>query len=114
MNDKDKIYELIINSAINILKVFTIVTMIVLLIIGIINNFYNIPKVWNISFLIPLFSIYFASVIEFIICFWRVGITKNIENTCRKKSGLIFASCITYIVFLGTFFVYSLLSIILF
>lgn len=114
MESNDKRYELIINSSINMLKVFTIITMLVLVIIGMINSFYDISKIWNISFLIPMFLIYFASVIELVICFWRVGIVKNIENSCKRKSRLIFSSCITYIVFLGTFIMYSILSIILF
>lgn len=114
MDNKDKKYEVIINSSINILKVFSIIAIIVLVLVCLINKFYNIPKVWNISFLIPTFLLYLASVIELIICFWRVGIISNIDSTCKRKSGLIFASCITYIVFLGAFIMYSLISIILF
>jgi hypothetical protein len=114
MENKDKQYEVIINNAVNILKAFSLVSLICIVTIVIINNYYNIPKVWNISFLIPIFSVYFASVIELIICFWKTGKAKNIEKLCNRKSNLIFSSCITYIVFLGIFFMYSLLSIILF
>ncbi len=115
MENKDKRYEVIMNNSVNILKTFSIIGIIVMFIVLIINNVYSIPNVWNISFIIPIFVVFFASVIELIICFWRVGSKKeNIEDICNIKSNLIFTASITYIVFLSIFFMYLLLSIILF
>lgn len=117
MEDNDIKYEVIINNSVNILKAFSSIGFLILMIICIINYFYHIPKVWNLSFLIPLLIVFFSSLILLIICFWKVGkVNKNdsMEYICNKKTNLIFSSCIIYIIFLAIFFLYSLLSIILF
>ena len=116
MENNDKKYEVILNNSVNILKVFSIIGIILLVLVCLINQYYNISRVWNISFLIPIFVIFFSSIIELIICFWNIGNVKpeNIEVVCKRKSRLIFSSCITYLVFLGSSFMYILLSIILY
>ena len=80
------------------------------------NTIYDISKTWNISFLIPMYVVFFASIIQLIICFWKMGVedADDIEKFSRRKSCLIFSSCITYFVFLGIFFMYILMSMILF
>lgn len=116
MKDEEEKYELVIESSINILKVYCIITFIVFGFILLINKVYELSYVWNICYLIPLFLILFASFIQLILCFWRVGKVdcNNIEKVNNKKSNLIFSASITYLAFLGTSFLYILLSIILF
>ena len=116
MENEDKKYEIIMNNSVNILKVFSMIGVIVLFTICIINDLYDLPKIWNLGVLITIAVVFFSSIIQLMICFWRIGNVhkENIDSVCIKKSYLIFSSSITYIVFLSSFFMYSLLSIILF
>lgn len=116
MNEHEKRYELIINNSVNILKVFTIIAIFISFILVYFNSIYQINKIWNISFLIPMYITFFSSIIQLMICFWKCGVNdyEQIEKFNRRKSGLIFSSTITYFVFLGMFFMYILMSIILF
>jgi len=116
MKDEEEKYELVIESSINILKVYCTITFIVFGFILLINNVYELSYIWNICYLIPLFLIVFASFIQLILCFWRVGKVdcNTIEKANSKKSNLIFSASITYFAFLGASFLYILLSIILF
>lgn len=112
MNEENK-YNLIIDTSVKAMQAMCIVAILVSMIIICINKFYDINKIWNICFLIPMYSIYFSSVIQNIICFWKI--TNKDENIKSiKKSRLLFSSCITFIVFLAVFFMYILLSLILF
>lgn len=114
MEENMKKYEIIINSSVNMLVGFSLIGIIVLGIIFAINCGYEIPKAWNISFLIPVLLLFFSTMIQVIICFWKVGNVDNVEKICKRKSRLIFSSCITFIVFISSVIMYSLMSIILF
>ena len=116
MKEQDEKYELIIESAIGILKTFCMITFIVLGFILLINRVYDLSYIWNICFLIPITLILFSSFIQLVLCFWRVGKVEenNIESVNNKKSNLIFSSCITYFTFIGASFLYIIMSIILF
>lgn len=107
MNEEEK-YKLVISTSVKALQSMCIIAIFTLIIIIYINKLYNMNKVWNISFLISTYSIYFASVIQNIICFWKIS-----SNT-SGKSNLFFSSCVTFLVFLFTFFMYILMSLILF
>lgn len=112
MND-EKRYELIINTSVKAMQGMCIGAILILAIIICINKIYNLNKIWNVCFLVPMYSIYFASVIQNILCFLNIN-SKNITKTCIRKSRLFFSTCITYLVFLTIFFMYILLSLILF
>lgn len=116
MNDQEDRYELIMESSINILKSYSIITFIVWGFILLINKVYDLSYIWNICFLIPLCLVLFASFVQLMLCFWRVGRVEcdNIEKINSKKSNLIFSATITYFTFLGASLLYILLSIILF
>lgn len=116
MKDEEEKYELIIESSIGILKTYSIITFIVLGFILFINQVHDLSYVWNICFLIPLCLVLFASFIQLMLCFWRVGKVEesNMEKSNSKKSNLVFSATITYFTFLGASFLYILLSIILF
>ena len=103
--EEEKNYEIVTKSAISILQAFSVVGIIILL-----NRLYILPKTWNISFIIPIVITFFASITQLIICFWKAGKT----NIHTKKYNLIFSSCITFLVLIGEFIMYSMLSIILF
>ena len=112
MND-EKRYELVISTSTKAMYSMCIVAILISVIILCINKIYNLNKIWNICFLVPMYSIYFASVIQNILCFWNVN-SKNIAKVCTRKARLFFSTCITYLVFLVVFFMYILLSLILF
>ncbi len=112
MND-EKRYELIINTSVKAMQGMYIGAILILAIIICINKYYNLNKIWNVCFLVPMYCIYFASAIQNILCFWNIN-SKNITKTCIRKSRLFFSTCITYLVFLTIFFMYILLSLILF
>ena len=112
MND-EKRYELVISPSTKAMYSMCIVAILISVIILCINKIYNLNKIWNICFLVPMYSIYFASVIQNILCFWNVN-SKNIAKVCTRKARLFFSTCITYLVFLVVFFMYILLSLILF
>lgn len=115
MENQDKKYEIVINSAINIAKLYSIVSIFITFLIILINYMYNIGKIWNICFLFPLYSLYLASIIQLIICFWKAGkVNSNIEKINSRKSNVIFSSSITFIVFIAVFIVYSILSVIMY
>ena len=103
--EEERNYEIVTKSAISILQAFSVVGIIILL-----NRLYILPKTWNISFIIPIVITFFASITQLIICFWKAGKT----NIHTKKYNLIFSSCITFLVLIGEFIMYSMLSIILF
>ena len=108
--EEERNYEIVTKSAISILQAFSVVGIIILVLIILLNRLYILPKTWNISFIIPIVITFFASITQLIICFWKVGKT----NIHTKKYNLIFSSCITFLVLIGEFIMYSMLSIILF
>ena len=112
MNEEKK-YDLIISTSLKAIQAMCIIAIFVSMIIVYINKVYNINKIWNICFLIPMYSIYFSSVIQNIICFWKIN-NKDITTKFTRKSRLLFSSCITFIVFLSIFFIYALMSLIFF
>lgn len=111
-----KKYEIITNTALKMITAFSIITTIVIFGILKVNESYELSRVWNISFLIPTFLIYFASIIQLIVCIWNTGKCKiaNIMKSNSRKSALIFSSSITFMSFLFAFFMYILMTIILF
>ncbi len=115
MQDNDKRYELTIKSSINVLKVYTIISMFLTFGVLVLNIFLKLNKVWNICFLIPMYLIYIASIIQLVIVFWRAGRNiENIEKVCNRNSHLIFSASITFMCFVFSFLMYTLLSMILF
>ncbi len=116
MEDEVRRYETIVIASIHIMKAFAFISMLITAIIIVFNLEFNLPKVWNISFLIPMYVVCFASFILNIVCFFRVG-AYNKENVRKKNirlKNLILSTCITYIVYIFIFILYILLSIILF
>ena len=116
MENKDKQYELTINSAINILKVYTFIMLVATLMFLVLNYSIKLNRIWNMCFLIPIYCTYIASALQLILCFWRVGKVNeyNIDNVSNRKSNLIFSASITYLVFIFSCIMYILLSLILF
>ena len=115
MQDNDKRYELTIKSSINVLKVYTIISMFLTFGVLALNIFLKLNKIWNICFLIPMYLIYTASIIQLVIVFWRAGRNiENIEKVCNRNSHLIFSASITFLCFIFSFLMYTLLSMILF
>ncbi len=107
-------YKLVINSAIKILNSFIMFFGLCFAIVVYLNVKINISKIWNICFLIPMLVLALASVIQLVICFWRVGkINGSEERVAKRKSCLIFSSCITFFVFLSNFISYIIFSIII-
>lgn len=116
MEDEVRKNEAIVISSIHMMKAFVLLSMLVTAIIVIFNLKVSLSKVWNISFLIPMYTVCFASFILNIICFFRVG-AYNKENVRKKNrilTNLVLSTCITYFVYIFTFAIYILLSIILF
>ena len=115
MQDNDKRYELTIESSINVLKVYTIISMFLTFGVLVLNIFLKLNKVWNICFLMPMYLIYIASIVQLVIVFWRAGRNiENIEKVCNRNSRLIFSASITFMCFVFSFLMYTLLSMILF
>lgn len=107
-------YNLVINAAIKILNSFIMFFGICFAIIVYLNTRINISKVWNICFLIPMIVLALASIIQLVICFWRTGkVNGSEERVASRKSGLIFSSSITFLVFISNFIAYIVFSIIL-
>ncbi len=108
-------YELVIKSAIKILNVFVLVFALCLAIIIYINRSIELPKIWNLCFLIPMMIVAFSCIIELVICFWKVvKIGSCQDKIANRKSGLIFSSCITFLVFISNFIAYIIFSLIFF
>ena len=115
MQDNDKRYELTIESSINVLKVYTIISMFLTFGVLVLNIFLKLNKIWNICFLMPMYLIYIASIVQLVIVFWRAGRNiENIEKVCNRNSHLIFSASITFMCFVFSFLMYTLLSMILF
>lgn len=115
MQDNDKRYELTIKSSINVLKVYTIISMFLTFGVLVLNIFLKLNKIWNICFLMPMYLIYIASIVQLVIVFWRAGRNiENIEKVCNRNSHLIFSASITFMCFVFSFLMYTLLSMILF
>ncbi len=107
MNEQSR-YELFINTSSKAMQSMCIVAIFISAIVIYINKLYDINRIWNICFLLPMYFVYFSCVIQNILCFWKIS-NKNII-----KSSLFFSTCITFLVFIGIFFIYIVMSIILF
>ncbi len=102
-------YDLVINASINILKAFVMIGILCFAIIVFMNITFEINRVWNLCFLSSMGAIFFASVIQLIVCFWRI-----VNKNCRTKSAIVFSSSITFLVFIAVFILYTLFTIIFF
>ena len=80
MQDNDKRYELTIESSINILKVYTIISMFLTFGVLALNIFLKLNKIWNICFLIPMYLIY-------------IGIKKQIFHTLFSFKNIFSKYC---------------------
>ncbi len=107
-------YDLVINASINILKVFVMIGILCFAIIVFMNTTFEINKVWNLCFLSSMGIVFFASVIQLIICFFRIVNNKSIDKNSKNKSAMIFSSSITFLVFIAVFILYILFTIIFF
>ena len=112
--DKDYNFEQYFQD-INVLKVYTIISMFLTFGVLVLNIFLKLNKIWNICFLMPMYLIYIASIVQLVIVFWRAGRNiENIEKVCNRNSHLIFSASITFMCFVFSFLMYTLLSMILF
>ncbi len=107
-------YGLVINASINILKVFVMIGILCFAIIIFMNKTFEIDRVWNLCFLSSMGAIFFSSVIQLIVCFWRIVNNKSIDKNCKTKSAIVFSSSITFLVFIAVFILYILFTIIFF
>lgn len=117
MNEEIKRYEMISRVASNMLISQTLIMILICGIMIFINKVINLSKIWNICFLIPVFIIYFSSIILDILVNFRVGRYTNeveIKKNSFKMSNLILASNIVFFTLIFSSFMYVLMSIILF